>query len=300
MNAIVSHPLTKTVSQEIPAPVCPWPNNPRLRTLVVVPCYNEARRFNNEAFACFMAGHPDVDFIFVNDGSTDATDERLEAFRAHWPQRVTVLNLVRNAGKAEAVRLGLLYACDQGVTRVAYWDADLATPLEAIPDFIRAFDRFSETHVVFGARRQMLGHRIERRLSRRIVSRLCAFMARLALDLPIRDSQCGAKMLRNSPALRRALSEPFTAGWLFDVELFMRLKDNLGLDRHKYAFYEHPLAEWDEVPGSKVTARAIAKSGLEMLKLIARSRFGMRFAPKQVTVPVEVLVPVPVPVSQRR
>ncbi|MFW2590235.1 glycosyltransferase [Sagittula sp. SSi028] len=291
MNAVVSHLLTQEMPQEIISPACPWPSNPRLRTLVVAPCYNEARRFNADAFAYFMQRTPDVDFIFVNDGSTDATQERLNAFRAEWPNRVTILTLARNAGKAEAVRQGLLYACDQGVTRVAYWDADLATPLEALPDFIRAFDRFTKTHVVFGARRQMLGHRIERRLSRRIVSRMCAFMARLALDLPIGDSQCGAKMLRNSPALRRALAEPFTAGWLFDVELFMRLKDNLGLNRHKYAFYEQPLAEWDEVPGSKVTAKAIAKSGVEMLKLIARSRLGVRFTTKSLSVPAEIALP---------
>jgi hypothetical protein len=89
----------------------------------------------------------------------------------------------------------------------------------------------------------------------------------------VADTQCGAKLLRNTPALQRAIATSFTAGWLFDVELFARLSAQIK-NPHR-AFYELPLAEWDEVAGSKVNTAAIVKSGLRMLRLIAEIRFGL-------------------------
>ena len=46
---------------------------------VVIPCYNEAGRLNSEAFTGFMQDHPQVKFIFVDDGSSDNTSEILNS-----------------------------------------------------------------------------------------------------------------------------------------------------------------------------------------------------------------------------
>ena len=242
------------------------------RTQIVVPCYNEAERLDGGAFLDALDRDPATDFCFVDDGSLDATLKRLKALQALRPARITVLALARNSGKAEAVRQGLLHAAATGAAHVGYWDADLATPLDAIPDFVRIMDRFDDLAVVFGSRRPLLGHRIDRTLKRRIVSRLCGALARQAIRLPVADTQCGAKLLRAGPALDASLATPFTAGWLFDVELFARLSASLP-DRTR-AFYELPLAEWDEVAGSKVSTRAIVQSGVQMLRLIAEIRLG--------------------------
>lgn len=184
-----------------------------------------------------------------------------------------MLDLSRNSGKAEAVRQGLVVAINRGADLVGYWDADLATPLDAIGDFVRVMRKFPETQVVYGARRMLLGHRIERTFGRRAVSRVCATLARQAVRLPIGDTQCGAKLLRSGPELREALTPPFTAVWLFDVELFARL--SAGLENRPHAFSEQPLAEWDDVAGSKVSTRAIVRSGIQMVRLIAESRLDL-------------------------
>ena len=184
--------------------------------------------------------------------------------------RIDVVALPKNVGKAEAVRAGLCFATQNRAGLVAYWDADLATPLSAILDFRDIALRYREVDVVFGSRMQLLGHRINRTLARRAVSRICSGLARTAVRLPVRDTQCGAKLLRNTPALRKCIEQEFTAGWLFDVELFTRLSSCLK-DRRK-AFFEFPLAEWTEVAGSKVTGKVIIKSGIKMLKLVVESR----------------------------
>ncbi|KAJ56847.1 hypothetical protein ACMU_07870 [Actibacterium mucosum KCTC 23349] len=245
---------------------------------IVVPCFNEEQRLSRTAFLRYLDTAPNVSFLFVNDGSRDGTLALLNALAAQAGGRVQVLNLPANRGKAEAVRQGLRAAAHDGADHIGYWDADLATPLDAIDDFIRVLDKFRATQVVFGARRQLLGHRIRRTPMRRAVSFVCAALARQAIRLPVGDTQCGAKLLRNTPNLRAAIATPFTAGWLFDVELFARLSANLP-DRHR-AFYEQPLMEWQEVAGSKVSAAAILRSGLHMLWLIVRMRLATRPTPQ--------------------
>ncbi len=242
-------------------------------TAMVVPCYNEEKRINVAAFIHTITHSPHINFVFVNDGSRDATLKILNTIKSAAPESVSILDLPVNSGKAEAVRQGLIFATKNGADFVGYWDADLATPLDAIDDFVRLMKKFDCIQVVYGARRRLLGHNIDRTISRRLISRLCALMARCALRLPIGDTQCGAKLLRNTSALRNALHAPFNTGWIFDVELFIRLSQQLH-DRRR-AFYEQPLAEWQEVAGSKVSTKAVIRSGLGMARLIAQARLGL-------------------------
>jgi glycosyltransferase involved in cell wall biosynthesis len=132
------------------------------RTVIVIPCYNEEARFDPNAFARSLEAQPHTSFILVNDGSTDGTLAALEAFAAEHPGRVQVIDQNPNAGKAEAVRRGMLAAMASGADLAGYWDADLATPLEAIPEFVDVFDKHPETELVLGARVALLGREIER------------------------------------------------------------------------------------------------------------------------------------------
>ncbi len=271
-----------------PDPNHDLPRRQPLPTMIVVPCYNEAARLNPAAYLSYLDANSDVSLVFVDDGSRDATLDRLTDLQRANPRQITVLSLSQNSGKAEAVRQGLTFAAEQGVRFVGYWDADLATPLDAIGDFVRVMCKFDDVSVIFGSRRALLGHRIERTFTRRLVSRLCALLARQAVRLPVGDTQCGAKLLRNTPELRAALAAPFTAGWLFDVELFARLSASLGNCRR--AFYEQPLCEWEEIAGSKVSGSAIVKSGFRMLRLIAEMRLGLPAASTGSRAPVTARV----------
>ena len=58
---------------------------------LVVPCYNEAARLDPEAFLHFVATHPGVRLVMVDDGSDDATAEILERMRAIAPAAITTL-----------------------------------------------------------------------------------------------------------------------------------------------------------------------------------------------------------------
>ena len=81
----------------------------------VIPCYNERRRLDADAFREFLLDHENIGFLLVNDGSTDGTRELLDELVLGNPERLSVLHLERNGGKAEAVRRGLLEAAARGV-----------------------------------------------------------------------------------------------------------------------------------------------------------------------------------------
>ena len=138
---------------------------PAARCVVVVPCFNEAARLQPLRFSEFLAEDDRVDFLFVNDGSRDATLSVLEALRAKHPDRIHVLDKQPNGGKAEAVRSGMLAAIAfEGVAVTGFWDADLATPLEVIPQLLTKLMEDPERQMIFGSRVRLLGHAIHRKL----------------------------------------------------------------------------------------------------------------------------------------
>ena len=225
--------------------------------IVVVPCFNEAARLDVEAFAAFT-GRADAHFLFVDDGSSDDTLRVLRELESQCPSRIRVHALPSNVGKAEAVRLGLLEACRSRPTYVAFWDADLATPLDDIVPFTQLLDARPDIEMVFGSRVNLLGRAVHRRLLRHYVGRVFATAAAAVLGIGIYDTQCGAKMFRVSDRFVAQLQEPFIGGWIFDVEMIAREIDSrrgTNLPRTATIIYEFPLTVWRDVAGSKIKVR---------------------------------------------
>jgi len=217
----------------------------------VVPCYNEAGRLPEGAFLEFARRQSDTAFLFVNDGSTDDTAGMLERLCAAGNGKFAALNLPRNLGKAGAVRCGVLAALQRNPEFVGYWDADLATPLAAVQDFLDVLDENPEIDIVMGARVKLLGRHVERYPFRHYSGRLFATAASLALHLGVYDTQCGAKIFRVTPGTREAFGAPFRSRWVFDVELLARYIAFTGKEAAN-RIYELPLMSWIDVPGSKV------------------------------------------------
>jgi dolichyl-phosphate beta-glucosyltransferase len=234
---------------------------------VVVPCYNEADRLDRKAFEVVLEGNGAPYIVFVDDGSTDGTAALLDRIVGVNPGRCRVLRCGTNAGKAEAVRTGMRAALDAGAERVAYWDADLATPLAHVAEFADLLARRPDMDVVMGARVRMMGRRIDRSGSRHLIGRAYATVASVVLGLPVYDTQCGAKMFRASAALAAALERPFRSRWSFDVELLQRLQRAWG-DRGMDRIIEVPLPEWRDIGKSKVSLVAGGRAFLVLATLL--------------------------------
>ena len=218
---------------------------------VVVPCFNEEHRLGGAAFLSFLASHPAVSLCFVDDGSRDGTVGVLEQLRGQCPERILVRRLPVNAGKAEAVRAGVLHvAAKREWPVIGYWDADLSTPLDEVDRLHEALRSTPECQLVLGSRVKRLGAHIERRWSRHLLGRIFATLASAILGFEVYDSQCGAKLFRSESA-RTFFADPFLTRWLFDLEMLVRLRNQLGVTAIE-SIREVPLAHWREVGGSKL------------------------------------------------
>ena len=237
---------------------------------IVVPCYNEADRLPADRFADFCSTNPEIAFVFVDDGSTDATYEMLTTTVGRCGDGAGVLRLSENAGKAEAVRQGLLDAFTRGPKVVGFWDADLATPLEAIEPMARLVIEDPEVEAVFGSRIRMLGRDVDRDPMRHYAGRVFATVVSLMLQVPIYDSQCGAKVFRASTEIEELFSEEFVSKWIFDVEILARFRQRLGPEAWAMAgetIHEFPLNEWHDVSGSKLKSSDFARSFSDLAKI---------------------------------
>ncbi len=122
---------------------------------VIVPCYNE----EEVLLACHsrlmqvFEGYEDHEFelVYVNDGSSDRTEELLRYLHDAYPQTRVVM-LSRNFGHQAAVTAGLTAATGQCVVII---DADLQDPPEVI---LQMIDRWQAGYeVVYGVRETRVG-----------------------------------------------------------------------------------------------------------------------------------------------
>ncbi len=243
-------------------------------TTLVIPAYNEEHRLDGQAFARALDAYPWLSVVLVDDGSRDGTVRVLQSIAANAPGRVVVLSAGQNRGKAEAVRLGMNAALQREPAWVGYWDADLATPLEALDDFMALAASRPQVEVILGSRVKLLGRDIRRRRARHYFGRFFATAASVTLGVPVYDTQCGAKLMRASVA-RRVFDRPFESRWVFDVEWLARYLDGATeppdvLCRERV--YELALRQWHHREGSKVGLSVPAAALLDLWRIASARR----------------------------
>ncbi len=105
---------------------------------IIVPCCNEEAAvgafYARTSAVCAKLPAVDVEYIFVDDGSTDGTLAVLKALAGR-DGRVRWLALSRNFGKEAALYAGLEHARGD---YVAVMDADLQDPPELLPELLGA------------------------------------------------------------------------------------------------------------------------------------------------------------------
>ena len=195
---------------------------------LVLPVFNAAGFVEQtlaEADEFLSRGALSWEIVAVEDGSTDATAERLAASRA---KNLTIVSLPRNLGKFGALKAGM--RASRGTCRL-FTDADLPFDLDAVPYIARLVNERG-FHVVTGDR-TLAGSDYRPHVSRQrdTASLAFSFFVRMLVTGGLFDTQCGLKAFRGdvADALFPLLRENGFAG---DVELlYVALKYNLEIKR---------------------------------------------------------------------
>lgn len=119
-----------------------------MKLSLVVPCYNEeenVQRFFDETERVFGGVINNYEIVFVNDGSTDKTQENLKEIYKMHSDKVQVLTFSRNFGKEAAIYAGLSSAKGDLVCII---DADLQQRPEVVLEMLRVMGEDDNTDCV--------------------------------------------------------------------------------------------------------------------------------------------------------
>lgn len=109
-----------------------------LKLTVIIPCYQEkdnVKRFAEEVFPCFGDVAQSVEYILVDDGSTDGTDKEIK-FLANTHPEIKIITHPRNLGLGVSVRDGIQLATGDAILTL---DADLTFHPNQIQNLLREY-----------------------------------------------------------------------------------------------------------------------------------------------------------------
>ncbi|MEI6288248.1 MAG: dolichyl-phosphate beta-glucosyltransferase [bacterium] len=181
---------------------------------IVVPLFNEEKRIDgslNKIFDFFNSSNQQTELIFVNDGSTDRTLEKLNGYAQKFDFQV--ISYSQNRGKGYAVRQGAQKASGDWIL---FFDIDLATPLEEFNNLLATLK--DDDEVIIGSRR------LPDSMIKKSESFLRTFLGQCFTKISnllapgIKDFTCGFKCFSN-----RAAKDIFFIAkidrWGFDTEI---------------------------------------------------------------------------------
>ncbi|SHF47968.1 Glycosyl transferase family 2 [Arenibacter palladensis] len=233
---------------------------------VVIPCYNEEDRLSSDQFRNFAYQNLGYHLCFVNDGSTDNTMKVLEELRKGNESNISIYNCEKNGGKAEAVRQGIQYLMqDEQLDYIGYLDADLSTDFRDFDDLVKTMET-SKFKIVSGSRISRMGADITKESARKIISKTINIIIQKILGMPFKDTQCGAKVM-NREIASSMFQKKFITKWLFDVEIFMRMRKHYGKKEATNMICEQPLKRWIHADGSKLSMKDSIKIVGQLAKI---------------------------------
>jgi dolichol-phosphate mannosyltransferase len=173
---------------------------------VIAPCHNEQEcidEFHRRMRRVLEATQRPYEMVFVNDGSSDRTAEKLIELQRQ-DQSVVIVDLSRNYGHQLAMSAGLEVA--QG-ERVLLIDADLQDPPELLPELMVAMDAGAD--VAYARRIARDGESRFKRITAGLFYRLLRRLSKTDVPLDTGDfrliSRRVADILRQMPEPHRFL-----------------------------------------------------------------------------------------------
>lgn len=163
--------------------------SPHPKISVIIPVYNEAESVGilTEQIKKALINHNSAyEVIFVNDGSTDQTQQVLEEIQKNNPAMVKVIEFRKNFGKADAYQAGFELCSGDLILTL---DGDLQDDPADIPKFLEQIDNGYD---------MVVGWKFERydAKSKIVQSLLFNYILRRMIKIPLHDFDNGYRCLK--------------------------------------------------------------------------------------------------------
>ena len=160
-----------------------------MKLLLILPAYNEKDNIVNTVnrileFKETNQTHVEVDYIVINDGSTDNTEEICKN------NNIKCLSLVQNLGIGGAVQTGYIYAYLNNYDIAVQFDGDGQHDIFSLPDLIKPILE-DEADFTVGSRFINKGTTFQSTFMRRVGIKNLSFLIRLFSGLKISDVTSG-------------------------------------------------------------------------------------------------------------
>lgn len=173
-----------------------------MKTLLIIPAYNEEKNIENTIKKILDLHNPDIDYIIINDGSTDNTLEILENNHFNY------LNLPANLGIGGAVQTGYKYALYNNYDIAIQFDGDGQHNVEYISQLIQQVEAGND--LVIGSRflDNLTGFKSTK--TRRVGIKLLSNLIKLCTGKKITDPTSGFR------ACNKKIIELFSMNYPYD------------------------------------------------------------------------------------
>lgn len=224
-----------------------------MRTLIVVPTFNERATIETVAAALFESvDAPELELLIVDDNSPDGTGDVADRLAAS-DSRIHVLHRPHKAGLGSAYRAGFDWALRRNYASIGEMDADLSHDPS---DVARLMAAASGADLVIGSRYVPGGSVRAWPTHRRLLSRGGNTYVRLATGMPIADATAGFRLYRRSFLEVIDLADVRAEGYAFQLDMALRAW------RSGFRIVEIPITFTERTEGASKMSRAIVAEAL--------------------------------------
>jgi dolichol-phosphate mannosyltransferase len=232
-----------------------------MRTLVVVPTYNEAENIG-ALLEAVRTTAPDVDVLVVDDASPDGTGKLAEDAGQRLG-RIDVLHRDGKSGLGTAYRAGFAVGIERGYDLLVEMDADFSHDPAALPMLLEASE---DADVIIGSR-YVPGAAIPNwTLLRLAISKTGNLYASFALGLKVEDSTAGYRVYRRDALEKMDFTTVKADGYGFQIEMTYRAR------RAGLTIREVPIVFVDRTLGTSKMSSGIVIEALWLVTLWALRR----------------------------